>query len=221
MSRTPKTAGKAPAEAAALTPPMTALEELGEGMSSSTTTKARRVRKPQQPRDVPAYARLSFVQGHPTRYGWTGENWFSVPDDADESGFDGLLAFQELQQYVKANGGGSNTMNRLIVQWALVDAFKAKSESDSHAAQAFICCVAEFATAMMASDTGACVAWKIEQAQNFREQVRVFKAARRAEFVERMQAARAAKRVARQAPACAGAHPGAVACSAASEGVAT
>ena len=123
-----------------------------------------------------------------------------MPEDktGDDLGRAGLLAFQELQQHVKANGG-SNTMNSLIVQWALVDAFKAKSESDSHAAQAFICCVAEFATAMMASDTGACVAWKIEQAQNFREQVRVFKAERRAPFTEHMQAARAAKRVARQA----------------------
>lgn len=155
-------------------------------------------RKPVDPdHAVPAYASLSFVKGCPTRYGWVGENWFDVPKDetGDDCGHAGLLAFQELQQHVKAHGG-NDTMNRLVVQWVLEAAFK---ERDSHAAQALISCVAEFATAMMASDTGACVAWKIEQNQKLREDVRIFKAERRAKFVARMQAAQAAKRAPRQA----------------------
>lgn len=167
------------------------------------TTKARRIRK-QQPGDVPAYARLSFVKGKSTRFGWDGENWFDVPKDetGDDCGRAGLLAFQELQQHVKAHGG-SNTMNRLVVEWVLQAALK---ERDSSEAQAFIRCVAEFAAAMMASDTGACVAWMIEQNQKLREDVRVFKAERRAAFTDRMRVAKAAKRAAREQASASGHH---------------
>lgn len=178
-------------------------------MKTSATTPRK-----QQPANLPPYAHLSFVRGKPTRYGWTGENWFAVPEDktGDDLGRAGLLAFQELQQYVKANGG-NNTMNHLIVQWALQDAFKTigsnnGKDRDGSAAFTFIRCVAEFASAMMASDTVACVAWMLDQNQRLREDVRVLKAERRDAFTERMQAARAAKRAARQALADAGAASG-------------
>jgi hypothetical protein len=173
----------------------------------TVTTKARRVRKSAATAHaIPAHAKLSFVQGTITRFGWHASNWFAVPDEEYTDGFmTGLKAFQELQQFVKSQGETRGTPFQ--VQWVLEEAFKARNSGTANgkskrgAAEAFIQCAAAYLTAMMARDSGRYVGDRMAQQQATADYFQAKAAQDRVKFIERMQAARAAKRAARMATA--------------------
>lgn len=172
--------------------------------TAAQVTKARRVRKSAATAHTrPAHAELSFVQGTVTRYGWHASNWFAVPDEEYLDGtMTGLKAFQELQQFVKSQGDTHGT--EFLVQWVLEEAFKASDSGTANgkskrgAACAFIRCAAAHLTAMMARDSGRYVVDRLAQQQATADYFQSKAAQDRVKFIERMQAARAAKRAARE-----------------------
>ena len=80
------------------------------------TTKPRRIRKPVQAastvQDRPSYANLSFVKGRMGQHGFSPSSFFAVPDEEWYAGrITGVLAFQELQRWMQAEGFGSCSSN--------------------------------------------------------------------------------------------------------------
>ena len=173
------------------------------------TTKARHTRQPAtNESDRPAYADLSFVRGKATRYGWGHTDLFAVPDEEYGDGWiTGLRAFQELQQLIKAQPKGDHDVGLAHwVQWIIEAAFKAseadkdtKGKSKRSAACAFTQCAGQFLLAMLRANDGRYMAEVIDCHQKTTDHFKARDAQQRAAFIARMQAARAAKRAAREA----------------------
>lgn len=164
--------------------------------------------------DRPAYADLSFVRGKPTRYGWDHADLFAVPDEESSDGWmTGLRAFQELQQLVKAQPKERDCMLASYIKWTMEEAVKAREtavlggKSKAGAANAFTECAAQFLLSMLRSNDGQWMADRIARQQVSTDRIKEYlakqKADKRAVFLARMQAARAAKREAREAVATA------------------
>ena len=175
------------------------------------TTKLRRTRAPKSAANnpdhtIPAYASLSFVRGGIGRFGWTSTDLFAVPDEEHGDGWmTGLRAFQELQQFIQTQPQDPREIGLAhFVQWVLEEAFKlcdtAKVgvKSKRGAACAFTHCAGRFLLSSLRADTGRYMAATIATNQTQRDLISAHDAKKRAAFVERMRAARAAKRVARQ-----------------------
>jgi hypothetical protein len=180
------------------------------------TTKARHTRQPATTEsDRPDYADLSFVRGKATRYGWTSTDLFAVPEqDYGDGWITGLRAFQELQQLVKTQPQGDHDVGLAhYVQWILEAAFKAveadrdtKGKSKRGAACAFTQCAGQFLLAMLRANDGRYMADVIDCHQKTTDYFKVRDAQQRAAFIARMQAARAAKRAAREQASTSGHH---------------
>lgn len=180
---------------------------------TKTTTKARKPTVSEA--DRPPYAALSFVRGKPTRYGWASTDLFAVPDEGFGDGYlTGLRAFQELQQFIKAQPQDAECMLASCVQWMFEEAFtareaakKARGKSKHGAAAAFTTCAGKFLLAMLKADTGRHMAETVAAHQGYVEKSRVRDTQERAAFTERMRVAKAAKRAAREAQASTSEHP--------------
>ena len=173
------------------------------------TTKARRIlRNPaNNEADRPPYASLSFVRGKPTRHGWTATDLFAVPEQEYGDGWiTGLRAFQELQQFIKAQPQDESHIGLAHwTLWVIEAAFKAreadrdtKGKSKRSAACAFTQCVGQFVNAMLRANDGRYMAEVIACHQKTTDHFKERDAQQRAAFIARMQAARAAKRAARE-----------------------
>ncbi|MBS3996113.1 MAG: hypothetical protein KGZ67_02060 [Hydrogenophaga sp.] len=183
------------------------------------TTKAQRVRKPQTASTVqnrPPYTHLSFIECHTSRGSWRVSDWFAVPDeDYGDGWMTGLRAFQELQQFIKtqpvsARGFGPD----YHIRQTLDAAFKAMEnpsvgvKGKRGAACAFTQCVLGFLLPMLRMDTGRFMVEAIAYQQELDDQANAREAQERAAFIERMRAARAAKRAEREALASSAAAEG-------------
>lgn len=202
--------------------------------TSTTTTQARRIRKASKGTQAvpvttktqrtpsaatettrPAYADLSFVRGKATRYGWTLTDLFDVPEQEYSDGWiTGLRAFQELQQFIKAQPQDDHHIGLAhYVQWIIEAAFKAreadrdtKGKSKRSAACAFTQCAGQFLMAMLRANDGRYMADVIASHQKTTDYFKARDEQQRAAFIARMQAARAAKRAAREQASASGHH---------------
>lgn len=174
------------------------------------TTKARRVRKPQTASTVqerPPYTSLSFIKCHASRGHWRVSDWFAVPDEGYCDGWmTGLRAFQELQQFVKTQPVSARDIGlTFYIYETLKVAVKAREnprvgvKSKCGAACAFTRCVLDFMLPMLRADTGRFMVSAIAHQQEANERANARKAQEREAFIERMRAARAAKRAKREA----------------------
>lgn len=173
------------------------------------TTKARRTPSSAATEaSRPPHADLSFVRGKATRHGWTSVDLFDVPEQEYGDGWvTGLLAFQELQQFVKTQPqDGQDVGLAHWVQWVIEAAFKAseaakdtQGKSKRAAACAFTQCAGQFLLAMLRANDGRYMTEVITRHQETTDHFKARDAQQRAAFIARMQAARAAKRAAREA----------------------
>ena len=180
-----------------------------------TTTARRSPRNAATETDRPLYADLSFVRGGPTRYGWASTDLFAVPDEEYGDGWiTGLRAFQELQQFVKTQPQDTNDIGLAYrVQWITEEAFKAgvaaketKGKSKRGAASAFTQCAGQLLHAMLRANDGRYMADVIDRHQKTTDWLQAHDARKRAAFIASMQAARAAKRAAREQASTSGHH---------------